>query len=730
MKRIEGNAHRARVVGNLAMVLGGVLAAGATRAQFDAAGPDAFGHMGNRMPYNLRDIRATGDPVVLTDDETLNWPLGFDFDYFGTTFDSVFISSNGFLSFSSNATGCCTAVPLPGGSIPDMISPGWTDLDPTEGGTIHAETRGEAGSREFVVGYYDVQHNLDFIDGNTPSTFEIILHEGSNNIEFQYLQLLQNLTANGTEAMSIGIQNGPINDGLQVAYFATSAPGSDVLRSDSEGYLFTTVTDLGSASKGRLLPANQALKAGEIRWFRFDVPETIDEIDNRFLTIDTLGSLLMDDNDTQIALYNASGALIAEDDDDGSDFLSRLSFGDADGNLPAGQYYVVASGFFSAYGQTGFDAVSTSTETGDISVNLLYGTDVGVLKQGRFAPADQSLSAEAVRWFRFDLSESVPDRFLIIDTQGSSLTGNNDTEIGLYDAEGNRVDFDDDGGGNLLSRLLVGGKGAGLTDGQYFLAASAFNTEHGVENFDVQSSATETGSISVNFLQGSDVGMLQQESIQTPAQPLAATEVQFYRFELSSPISTADERRLVIDTLGSMLTTDNDTEIGLYDETGNLIATNDDAQFGVFTSRLAFGDAVDSSGDLPAGVYFLAASGFNSTFSATDFAVTSASSRTGDIVLTFAAVLLAGDYNGDGTVNAADYTVWRNSLNLAGESLPADGNGDGLITRDDFDVWKAHYGESLAGGASLNSSPAVPEPAAIVIFLASVTCVAGGRRRR
>jgi hypothetical protein len=67
-----------------------------------------------------------------------------------------------------------------------------------------------------------------------------------------------------------------------------------------------------------------------------------------------------------------------------------------------------------------------------------------------------------------------------------------------------------------------------------------------------------------------------------------------------------------------------------------------------------------------------------------------------------------GDYNDDGTVNAADYTTWRNSSGQTGLTPydGADGDGDGIITRADYDVWKAHYGESVpvpGGGAGADA---------------------------
>jgi hypothetical protein len=58
-------------------------------------------------------------------------------------------------------------------------------------------------------------------------------------------------------------------------------------------------------------------------------------------------------------------------------------------------------------------------------------------------------------------------------------------------------------------------------------------------------------------------------------------------------------------------------------------------------------------------------------------------------------VSLAGDYNRDGTVDAADYTVWRKTEGSTTE-LAADGNGDGKVDKADHDLWKANFGESAA----------------------------------
>jgi hypothetical protein len=84
-----------------------------------------------------------------------------------------------------------------------------------------------------------------------------------------------------------------------------------------------------------------------------------------------------------------------------------------------------------------------------------------------------------------------------------------------------------------------------------------------------------------------------------------------------------------------------------------------------------------------------------------------------------------GDYNGDHTVNAADYTVWRNNLGLS-VTLPGD-TTPGTVTPADFAIWKANYG-NVAGAAAQETS--VPEPSTWAIYGAMVAAASATRRRR
>jgi hypothetical protein len=79
---------------------------------------------------------------------------------------------------------------------------------------------------------------------------------------------------------------------------------------------------------------------------------------------------------------------------------------------------------------------------------------------------------------------------------------------------------------------------------------------------------------------------------------------------------------------------------------------------------------------------------------------------------------LPGDYNRNGTVDAADYALWRKTLNQTGLNLPADGNGNNVVDGGDLTVWRTNFGNSAAGGGGSGLvEAAIPEPAGGVILI-------------
>lgn len=93
--------------------------------------------------------------------------------------------------------------------------------------------------------------------------------------------------------------------------------------------------------------------------------------------------------------------------------------------------------------------------------------------------------------------------------------------------------------------------------------------------------------------------------------------------------------------------------------------------------------------------------------------------------------LLAGDYNNDGVVNAADYVLWRDTL---GSNFDLSGNGDetggsaGTVDQADYALWAASFGNTNLGSGAGNT--AVPEPTTLCLFAAAGLGLALIRRQR
>ncbi|QDU88540.1 hypothetical protein Pla175_19180 [Pirellulimonas nuda] len=89
---------------------------------------------------------------------------------------------------------------------------------------------------------------------------------------------------------------------------------------------------------------------------------------------------------------------------------------------------------------------------------------------------------------------------------------------------------------------------------------------------------------------------------------------------------------------------------------------------------------------------------------------------------------VAGDYNGDGFVDSADYTVWRDNLGTNTTLLnqnPA-ASTPGVVDAEDYAFWKSRFGAPASGG--VQSTAAVPEGEALSL-LAIVLCAAAALSR-
>jgi len=154
--------------------------------------------------YNWVEISGTGTMLTPGDDGEVRVALPFSFPYFGHTFDSLTIGSNGGLDFTDSDVYYWNTV-LPSSSQEYFIAPFWDDLMCTEdtltNGNDSVIYYQAFGTDSFVIQWDSVPH----IFSDRYFTFEVILYP-NGNIKFQYQDMSDYDTATSDDA-TIGIQD-------------------------------------------------------------------------------------------------------------------------------------------------------------------------------------------------------------------------------------------------------------------------------------------------------------------------------------------------------------------------------------------------------------------------------------------------------------------------------------------------------------------------------------------
>jgi hypothetical protein len=90
---------------------------------------------------------------------------------------------------------------------------------------------------------------------------------------------------------------------------------------------------------------------------------------------------------------------------------------------------------------------------------------------------------------------------------------------------------------------------------------------------------------------------------------------------------------------------------------------------------------------------------------------------------------LPGDFNRDGRVDAADYTVWRDQQGATGMEPYAagDADGNGIVNQTDYALWRRDFGRTLASPLAPVAS-AVPEPTTLALLLALLAVWCGAQK--
>ncbi len=182
-------------------------------------GPDAYGYRfrdsdeAGGPAYGFVDISASGTPISISGDDDLSAaiPMGMSFPFYGDSFSSLKVCTNGFVTLDPNAAGpTCGFIneALPSAGLPRWsIAPFWDDLHFRNA----ALARYQLDGSRFIIQFTGVDRIVPA--GGSSLTFQIQLYN-DGRIQFHY-KLMASSTLNSA---TVGIQDGTQTIGLHAAF--------------------------------------------------------------------------------------------------------------------------------------------------------------------------------------------------------------------------------------------------------------------------------------------------------------------------------------------------------------------------------------------------------------------------------------------------------------------------------------------------------------------------------
>ncbi|MBE2280640.1 MAG: S8 family serine peptidase, partial [Ignavibacteriaceae bacterium] len=188
-----------------------------------SGGPDAFGYkwIDSDHPagpqFNWSDISETGTMITnwiptgsfSATDEGYAGPIntGFPFKYYGNTYNSFYISTNGFITFSPVTASSITNANIPSTAFPNnYAAPFWDDLDGKTSGRVYYLNFPDKTIIQFT--------NWERYSATGTLTFQVVLMRGGQ-VYFYYNSLSATLNS-----ATVGIENSTGTVGLPVVYNA------------------------------------------------------------------------------------------------------------------------------------------------------------------------------------------------------------------------------------------------------------------------------------------------------------------------------------------------------------------------------------------------------------------------------------------------------------------------------------------------------------------------------
>jgi large repetitive protein len=228
--------------------------------QTGSGGPDSFGYrwldsdQSGGPAFVWNDISTTGtviSGVTGCGDCYTSVKLGFPFSFYGTSYDSLWITTKGFVSFTDASTQW-TNYPLPSTSAPKtVICAFWDDLSTAANGQVFVQRTTDMATFQW--------NNIHPYGGSgNQYTFQIVLRRDGT-----ILMYYKSMTGTLTSA-TVGIQNQTAATGFTIAYNTAYIKNNLAIRISKGPTWLTLGTGSGTVAPGASLPISVTLDATQL----------------------------------------------------------------------------------------------------------------------------------------------------------------------------------------------------------------------------------------------------------------------------------------------------------------------------------------------------------------------------------------------------------------------------------------------------------------------------------
>ncbi len=191
----------------------------------------AFAYVMQAGTYNWVDDSTATTIISSGDDTVVSLNLGFSFPFFDGVYSSVYVCSNGFLSFTTSSPYYSNTA-IPNTANPNaMIAPFWDDLVVTSslGGRVTAQQLGASPNARMVITWGNIRHYGESVT-SAPATFQVVLDERTGTITMQYANVtFATSSYTGGGNATVGIENLDGSEGLQYSYNQASLSANQAL---------------------------------------------------------------------------------------------------------------------------------------------------------------------------------------------------------------------------------------------------------------------------------------------------------------------------------------------------------------------------------------------------------------------------------------------------------------------------------------------------------------------